>query len=672
MPLRKLLQQIPNLLVRLKPCLLMSPLSVAQYLPAKGKRFDLVVFDEASQICTHDAIGAIGRGAQVVVVGDSKQLPPTAFFQRTAGEEDVADENDFAELESILDEAIAVGLPEQMLEWHYRSRHEALIDFSNQHYYDGRLNVFPAARGRVDDLGVKFHHVKDGVYDSGKSRTNEREARDLVAHLTASLRQTPPAARSFGIVTFSMAQQERVEELLNDARRDFPEIEPHFANNHPTNEAVFVKNLENVQGDERDEILFSIAYGTDTHGKKLMNFGPVNRDGGERRLNVAVTRARKQLRVFASITADWIDTSRARGRGAAHLKDFLRFAQQSDVGVRDDGEPDGDFDSDFERNVYDALRASGHRVRTQVGCGGYRIDLAVVHPEQPGVFALGVECDGAAYHSGATARDRDRLRQSVLEGLGWRMHRIWSTDWLYDREAELNRLLTAIDEAARGVPAEAPPVATGLTAPTEREAEEVATGPTTPRMPVTDVMPVVPYRRSQLATASADPEALYLAAYNLALRTAIEKVAYDEAPVHIDELGRRVLGAFGGTRLTPRVRKRIGDMVGALRDYAVVDDFVWPRTMDRTKYVSVRTAGPGEEARDAEAIPAEEVAAAAAWIMERAFSMSTAELITQTARVFGIKRVGQKVEERMMAGVQLLVRREICRETDARLTWVAR
>jgi len=686
MPLRKLLQQIPNLLVRLKPCVLMSPLSVAQYLPARGRKFDIVVFDEASQICTHDAIGAIGRGDQIVVVGDSKQLPPTAFFQRSTSDDAVVDENDYTELESILDEAIASGLPEQMLGWHYRSRHEALIEFSNANYYESKLNVFPAARGRVADLGVKFHHVSDGCYEAGKSRTNPKEAGALVSMLVQALRTTAPKERTFGIVTFSAAQQEHIENLLNDARGKYPEIDPHFADDHPTFEKVFVKNLENVQGDERDEIFFSIAYGPDETGKMLMNFGPLNRDGGERRLNVAVTRARKQLRVFSSITSDKIDTNRTRARGSAQLKDFLRFAaERSASSMSRSDEASGDFDSDFERDVFDVLRASGYRVETQVGCGGYRIDMAVVHPTEPGVFALGIECDGAAYHSGATARDRDRLRHEVLEGLGWTLHRIWSTDWIYDRAREIDRLLEAVDRAVREGPrpAETPRLpevaATSTTSGTSAAAvaNEAAAQPTKAPAPAAKAAasapeprdepgsPIVPYRRAELPVASGDPEALHHPTNTGRVIELIGRVLEVEAPIHLDELARRVGGAFGAQRVTGRVRRRVGEVLQQVAGYEVVDEFVWARGEGRSAYATVRVGGD----RDAELLPPEEIAAAAAWTLSRSFSMPSIDLVKDTARTFGIQRLGAKVESRMRAGIELLLVRGRAEEDGQRIVW---
>jgi very-short-patch-repair endonuclease len=710
--LRKLIAEIPNLLTRLKPCLLMSPLSVAQYLPAKGRRFDLVVFDEASQIGPHDAIGAVARGDQVVIVGDSKQLPPTAFFQRGADDEALPTEDAVEDLESVLDQARAAGMPEQMLGWHYRSAHQDLIRFSNERYYDDRLHVFPAARGRVEDLGVKFHHVAGGVYDTGKTRQNRKEAEAIVAELVKAMRAHAPAERTFGVVAFSMAQAELVDELLEEAAGKHPEIAAHFNDDHPRHERVFVKNLENVQGDERDEVLFSIGYGPDERGSMAMQFGPLNREGGERRLNVAVTRARKQLRVFASFTYDKIDTNRTKAVGAHHLKAFLRFAadRTQDAAMAGGGEPSGDFDSDFERDVFDALRSLGHRVETQVGCGGYRIDLAVVHPEHPGVYALGVECDGAAYHSGATARDRDRLRQEVLEGLGWRLHRVWSTDWVYNRAQELERLEAAIELALReraSTPVAGQVVATRgeshgtgpspSEATTEPAAEVEGATPRTPdaaygregaaraggaggtegaayvekthREELAQETPLTPYVRVVLGLVTPSPDEIHLPARLPALRALVKQVLDVEAPIHYNELTRRVGAAFGAQRVTDKLRARVLSAAQHIAGYTTVGDSLWNAAVSPQTYEAVRVPAPGDEPRDAAVIPVEEVAAAARWVLRQQLSMSSSELVRGVARLFGIQRVGQKVEERMREGLEAIIARGHAVERDGRIEW---
>ena len=448
-PVRQLLNRIPSLLPRLKPCVLMSPLSVAQYLEPSHAVFDVVIFDEASQIPVWDAIGAIARGQQLIVVGDPKQLPPTNFFNSAGDDEDSLAPEEFKDLESILDELMTHGLRHKRLQWHYRSRHEGLIAFSNRQYYENELLTFPSAETALG--GVSFKHLPEARYDKGKSRTNRLEAEALVVELVARLRNPDGPRHSYGVVTFSLAQQQLVENLLDEERRKYPEIEVHFGDEPPVEgEPVFVKNLENVQGDERDVIFFSICYGADETGRVAMNFGPLNRDGGERRLNVAITRAKHEVLVFSGLRADQIDLTRTRARGVRDLKYFLDYAERGPsalaaVAATTNGEPD----SEFERMVADRLRAAGYEVHHQVGCSGYRIDLGILDPINRGRYQLGVECDGATYHRAATARDRDKLRQMILEGLGWTLYRVWSTDWWHDSDAETKKLLAFLTDLSK-------------------------------------------------------------------------------------------------------------------------------------------------------------------------------------------------------------------------------
>ncbi|MSR64484.1 MAG: DUF4011 domain-containing protein [Verrucomicrobiae bacterium] len=450
-PVRQLLSRIPKLLPRLKPCVLMSPLSVAQYLEPSHEMFDVVIFDEASQIPVWDAVGAIARGKQLIVVGDPKQLPPTNFFNTTDdGDDESNDINLQQDLESILDELLTNGLRHKRLQWHYRSRHEGLIAFSNRQYYANELLTFPSPETALG--GVHFKHLPNARYDKGKSRTNPREARALVDELVPRLRKSDGPRRSYGVVTFSQPQQQLVENLLDEERRKYPEIEVHFNDEPPVDgEPVFVKNLENVQGDERDVILFSICYGPDETGRISLNFGPLNRDGGERRLNVAITRAKHEVLVFSSLRGDQIDLTRTRARGVRDLKYFLDYAERGPkaLAAATAASATAEPDSEFEQMVADRIRAAGFEVHHQVGCSGYRIDLGVVDPQTPGRYLLGVECDGATYHRAATARDRDKLRQLILEGLGWKLHRIWSTDWWHDADAETHRLLLSLNEIAK-------------------------------------------------------------------------------------------------------------------------------------------------------------------------------------------------------------------------------
>lgn len=427
--IRNLISQMPTAFTKLAPCVLMSPLSVAQFLPADQQLFDVVIFDEASQITTWDAIGTIARAKQSIIVGDPKQLPPTNFFMRHDADEDEDLHVYEQDLPSILDEASAAGLPNVQLNWHYRSQDESLIAFSNHHYYDDRLVTFPAPK--TESGAVTLHKVR-GVYSRGEGRFNQKEAEAIakfaVKQLNSWLKLAEEDRLTLGIITFNMQQQELILDLLDRARRRNPALEWFFEDERE--EPVIVRNLENVQGDERDVMLFSITFGPDKAGKMSMSFGAVNKDGGEKRLNVAVTRARRELHVFASITADDIDLSRTAALGVEHLKGFLDYAERGSVALpATESGSLGGTESPFEAAVVRALEAKGWRVRTQIGVSGFRIDLAVVHPDKSGAYLAGIECDGATYHRSATARDRDEIRESVLRRLGWEILRIWSTDW---------------------------------------------------------------------------------------------------------------------------------------------------------------------------------------------------------------------------------------------------
>lgn len=439
--IRDLIKSIRTVLPRLKPCMLMSPQSVAQYLEAGEHLFDLVIFDEASQIPTWDAVGAIARGKQLVCVGDPKQLPPTNFFNSNDGD-DVADDDNIQEMESILDECLGVGLPMSRLSWHYRSRNEGLITFSNFQYYDNSLITFPSP---IEvDKSVEFVDSK-GIYDAGKSRTNKKEAElivyEIVKHYTSGLGKK----FSLGVITFNSNQQALIEKLLDESRLRDRELD--IAISESNLEDLFIKNLENVQGDERDFILFSITFGKDANGKVSMNFGPINKEGGHRRLNVATTRARHKIKIFSSLRPEDIDLSRTKARGVSDLKTYLDFAINGPRVLASQASPTGrEPDSPFEAAVIQALRERNWQVVPQVGVSGYRIDMAVINKNKPGTFLLGIECDGATYHSAPSARDRDRLRQIVLENLGWKIHRIWSTDWWFNPELPLKNLLKKLEE----------------------------------------------------------------------------------------------------------------------------------------------------------------------------------------------------------------------------------
>lgn len=444
-PVRALVNEMGKSLTDLTPCFMMSPLSVAQFLPADFALFDLIIFDEASQITTWDAVGAMARGKNVIVVGDPKQMPPSNNFGRKDD-----DDSDEADLESILDQALAARLPHRRLTGHYRSRHETLIAFSNSHYYANELMTFPSAETK--ESAVVLHRV-DGVYAKGKSQTNSKEAQAVVDEVVRRLDTMLHGAKreSIGIVTINSNQQRMIEDYMDESRRHNHHLEEFFIATD-TYDPVFVKNLESVQGDERDIIILSLTYGpTELGGRTMsMNFGPLNKQGGERRLNVAITRATTEVLVFSSFDSSMVDLSRTKATAVEHLKNYLEFAERgpvtlSEFATTNYGEEQ--YDSDFEQSVAMALREQGWKVQTQVGVTKFRIDLGIIHPDYPGVYLAGIECDGATYHSSPSARDRDRVRQVILEGLGWKIIRLWSTDYFNEPEFALKKILNQLNDA---------------------------------------------------------------------------------------------------------------------------------------------------------------------------------------------------------------------------------
>jgi very-short-patch-repair endonuclease len=449
-PIRQLIRRSPNALVALKPCFMMGPLSVAQYLAPGQLKFDLVVMDEASQLKPEDAIGALARGGQVVIVGDPKQLPPTNFFQRVSldAEDDNAEDSRAVveEGESILDVASTLFQPVRRLRWHYRSRHHSLIAFSNKEFYQGDLIIFPSAYHDDPSLGVKYHSVRDGVYEN---RRNPREAAVIVDAVLEHMRQHPD--ESLGVVTLNFEQRELVEELLDRRLREDPAAIAYQERMKGGQETLFVKNLENVQGDERDVIFISTTYGPDTLGNQFQHWGPITQANGHRRLNVLFTRSKKRTVVFSSLDPDLIHTTATSSWGVRALKQYLIFARTGILQQADDGVDQPT--NDFERSVGDVLKEKGYEVVPQVGVAGFFIDLGVKHPAKAGAFLLGIECDGASYHSGRSARDRDRLRQEILENLGWKIHRVWSTDWFKSRDSEIKRLVRRIEGLLENDPA---------------------------------------------------------------------------------------------------------------------------------------------------------------------------------------------------------------------------
>lgn len=438
LPIRKLLSRAGLAVKRMKPCFMMSPLSVSQFL-ARDFTFDLVVMDEASQLRPEEALGAIARAKQVVVVGDPKQLPPTNFFNFTDNAVPATDDAADFDLpqESIMELSLR-ALRARRLKWHYRSKHESLIAFSNHAFYDRDLIVFPSPHHHHDSLGIR-HVAVNGIYDK---RRNVIEAQSVVEAAIVFMAEHP--GRSLGIVAMNQEQRDVISDLLDDkARRDLV-VQNYLAKWEGTLEPFFVKNLENVQGDERDVIFISTVYGKDSNGNLFQRFGPINGAMGHRRLNVLFTRAKCQMTIFTSLDDERLIVDNRSSAGLRALKQFLTYARTGRLESAPDVDNERQPDSEFEVLVMSELRQRGYQVSPQVGVAGYFIDLAVHHPNVPGNFILGIECDGASFHSAKSARDRDKTRQEVLENLGWSIHRIWSTDWFQHADRELNRLLAKL------------------------------------------------------------------------------------------------------------------------------------------------------------------------------------------------------------------------------------
>jgi very-short-patch-repair endonuclease len=441
-PLRRLLSEHACAIQKIKPVFMMSPISVAQFLEPGKIAFDLLLIDEASQVRPEDALGAVARSKQMVVVGDEKQLPPTAFFDTLLTSDDGdAEDSPAVDVDSILELGMRQNLPQRMLRWHYRSRHHSLIAVSNHEFYDDRLYIAINPEDKPAGKGLKFRHVPDGVYDRGGSAANRREAQVVADAIMDHARNCPD--KTLGVGAFSLAQRNAILDELEIRRRREPGLEAFFS--EARQDPFFVKNLESIQGDERDVIFLSVGYGRDQNGRITMNFGPLSAQKGERRLNVLITRARERCEVFSSIMADDINLVQATGHGPRAFKTFLKYAQTGLLEAT--APPRNDYDSEFEKAVAKAVVKQGYEVHSQVGVAGFFIDLAVVDPQKSGRYLLGIECDGASYHSSLSARDRDRLRQEVLENQGWIIHRIWSTDWFKQPDNQFKRTLAAIEAA---------------------------------------------------------------------------------------------------------------------------------------------------------------------------------------------------------------------------------
>ncbi|MFJ8078175.1 DUF3320 domain-containing protein [Streptomyces sp. NPDC096176] len=675
MPVRDLLARTREVVQPVKPCFMMSPLTVSQLLPA-DYAFDVVVFDEASQVRPGDAINCIYRGRTLIVAGDEKQLPPTSFFDSAAEDDgDEYDEDVPDSFESLLHACKAGSLRELPLRWHYRSRHENLITFSNREFYKNSMITFPGALDEGNDVGVAFLQA-EGVYDRGGRRDNRAEA-DFVAQRVIHHFDTRPG-RTLGVVALSQAQASAIDLAVQQARLTRPDLDPCFTDDRL--DGFFVKNLESVQGDERDVMIMSIGYGPDEHGKLGLNFGPINKGGGWRRLNVAVTRARYRMEVIASFRGTGLPDS--SNESVQYLKRYLEYAESGpSVLARDVVQGDAEPDSPFEESVLEVLRGWGYTVQPQVGVAGYRIDIGLRHPEMPGAYALGIECDGAMYHSSKAARDRDRLREQVLNGLGWRLYRIWGTDWYRGRAGAELRLREAVEHAiAQG------PLIAGTGEPRSAEPRDASAPATTSAVSAAaaaaGAVVTVPLPR-QAAVEPAEPERVrvdtdmereWSAEYRIAsvtvsspyelhtpearpqLRRLLAQIIEVEGPIHEDLLVLRAREAWGVGRAGNRIRDNVRAVAATLvRSRLITADGPCFDTANRSE-LKARTPLAGDTPRKiAHIAPSERYVA----LCELAFEcpgMSQDELIKQAGDYFGWRRTGKDIRDCLAADLLELER----------------
>lgn len=626
--LRALIDQIPTLMPKLCPCMLMSPMSVAQFLDLKQEKFDIVIFDEASQMPTCEAVGAIARGKSVIVVGDPKQMPPTSFFTSTNVNEEEAEIDD---MESILEDCRTLEIPSLQLNWHYRSKHESLIAFSNNEYYDGSLITFPS----VDDQStmVKYCHI-DGVYDKGGRRSNRKEAEAIVSEIARRLEAPDHASRSIGVIAFSAVQQNLIEDLLTDMLDKNKQLREAADEMY---EPIFVKNLENVQGDERDVVMFSIGYGPDKEGKVSMNFGPLNNAGGERRLNVAVSRARREMIVFSSLKAAQIDLRRSEAKGVEGLKHFLEYAEQQILIHPSNGKKQTP-DTVIAEQIATALRERGYMAQTCVGRSNFKIDVAVGEENHSGIYSLCILLDGEGYHNTQTTRDREIVQPSVLKMLHWNTMRVWSVDWLNNPERVISRIEAALKEIP---PTPQGPSDTTFDPTQEKEVEFKS-----------NILPYNAYPEDKKVDSMSDE------------RLTIDIISHEQ-PMTLSYLCKRVCTLRGLQRVTPTMNTTVNQIVGKklYTQKMGEETIVWKSEEDARAFAGFRQ----NNGREITEMPLIEVMNAIEESVREQFSINRDSLTLIVAKQLGYTRRGSKVDQKLNEALKLLILAQRITEKDGTL-----
>jgi len=645
--IRKLFDQIPTLIPRLKPCMLMSPISVAQYFDVNEEHFDLVIFDEASQLPTSEAVSALARAKQAIIVGDPKQMPPTSFF----ASQKVDEENfELEDLESILDDCLALSIPSNYLLRHYRSKHESLISFSNAHFYDNKLLTFPSP----DDLNrkVTFEFI-DGFYDKGKTRTNKNEAEAIIKYIKNHLERKDK--KSIGVVTFSQTQQSLIEDLLQKLFQENPHLEEFTINSE---EPIFIKNLENVQGDERDIILFSIGYGPDEEGKVSMNFGPLNRDGGWRRLNVAVTRARYEMKVFSSLKGDQIDMNRTSSEGVLGLKNFLNFSEkglvyQSANSIMNQQKL-------MINSIAKTLEENGLKIKTNIGSSEYKIDIGIINPENESEYLLAILIDSENYFNINTTNDRELLVPNVLKGLGWNVFRIWTLDWIKNKEkivieiqSEIEKIKTLVKEKAE-------------------EIKEIQTREKSFLSEVSEVekpTKMIPYVSAELTPEiNANSETIYSFENKQILLNQIKTIIDTESPISQNALFRKILKLWNTSRAGGKLNTYLLETLNSIPNIQTTESyqkFYWSENSHLQNLGFYRDNSA--EKRLIDEIAPEEISVAVMEIMHLSLSLNKEELIRAVCKTFGFAKVGSQIDAVVKFCVEELVGKGLLNEVEERI-----
>lgn len=644
--LRKLFDQIPNLLRKLCPCMLMSPISVAQYIDPSFPKFDLVIFDEASQLPTSEAVGTIARGENVIIVGDPKQLPPTNFFSSNRIDEENSDKED---LESLLDDCLAISMPQKHLKWHYRSRHESLIAYSNMKYYDNKLYTFPSPNDLVSE--VKIMHL-NGYYDKGKTKQNIAEARAIVSEIIRRLGDEILRNYSIGVVTFSSVQQNLIDDMLCEEFLRHPDLAEF---NNKSNEPVFIKNLENVQGDERDIILFSVGYGPDKNGNVSMNFGPLNRDGGWRRLNVAISRARKSMVVYSVLKSEQIDLSRTRSEGVAGLKGFLEFAERGKTVVAKRADLNGKSIDTFIVEIADSIANMGYQVKCNIGCSEFKIDIGIIDPNNTETYLLGILLDGKNCKDSSNAHDRFVLQPSVLKGLGWSVVRIWTLDWLDNSQRVLQNIKSIIESI-----------------PERTEPKVVNNKPQTFANCEFEKEIVTPENFATAYTsAEIEPqgtsENFYLPQYRQQIQNIVAKIISVEAPISRKLLMKKVLNVWSISRVGSRVESVFMNAIKDVPMQTTIDDgriFIWSSDQNPNLYSGYRLVDQNGFKRSMDDIPAEEIDNAMIEVLHEQISVSETDLVREIAKKFGFARIGGVIDTTIRCAIDKSQSRGYITHTD--------